>query len=115
MLHSITLSRSFLAAALLVPLGGCFGMSATVLLAGADLASQVNTGKGLHDHVASAAMSEDCSTGRYLEDHGQYCVDPDAAAELAAARPALYCYPSLGAVTCYDSPDPYANGARLIE
>jgi len=115
MLHSIALPRWFLTVALLVPLGGCFGMSAPVLLAGADIASQVNTGKGLHDHVASAAMGEDCSTGRYFEDHGQYCVDPDAAVEIAAARPPLYCYRSLAAVTCYDSPDPYANGAHLVE
>jgi len=58
------------------------------------------TKKTLGDHVVSLASGKNCSTVRQQNDLS-YCVEDER-------QPVheLWCYPTLGDVTCYDRPDP---------
>lgn len=66
----------------------------------ADVATIVATDKTIADHIASYQTGKDCSTVR-VEQGRTYCVEdePNPQAE-------VYCYPSIGSVTCYEKPDP---------
>lgn len=92
-----------------IGLAGC-GAETAAVAGGAAMVSFVGTDKTVVDHVASAASGKDCSV-LYTNNGGDYC-RPEIDAEAEAIRRAenqLYCYNTLGEVTCYDSPDPYAN------
>lgn len=91
-------------------LAGCSG-TAAVVAGGASLATFINTDKFVTDHVASAATGMDCSSLNVTTKQGAYCKayqDPKAAA-LAAEQNYPFCYRTLGAITCYDQPDPFQN------
>jgi hypothetical protein len=96
--------------AMLPVLGGCAGLSLAGVAATAEVASVVNTDRTLTDHVASNLTGQDCSTVK-INTRGQYCVDPNA---IPPAPPPVYCYRSLGDITCFNEPNPYADGAVQV-
>ncbi|MDP2700025.1 hypothetical protein [Thalassospira sp.] len=73
-----------------------------------DVVSIINTDKTIVDHIVSLSTGRDCSTIRKI-DGKTYCKqDP-------IPEPPLYCYRSLAAVTCYQTPDPYNTGAQTVD
>lgn len=106
--------------ALLLGLSACEGAGAFAL-AGASLVSFVHTDKTLTDHAASWVMEEDCSI-MHSADNEPYCQsaeeiaagEGDADAELAGSQSALYCYRTLGEITCHNRPDPLASEQALV-
>ncbi len=85
-------------------------VAACVLLAGCtnqmvalEAGTLMTTDKTVADHVISWASGKDCSTVRW-ELGRTYCKEDEP-------RPVanVYCYRTLGDVTCYDRPDPYGN------
>jgi len=100
-----------------VALGACTG-TAAIAMAGLSAASFAATKKLPTDHVASWITGEDCSA-LGLERTGQYCRTEAevAAAEAAAdpgAQPRVYCYRTIGEITCQSEPDPTAE-SRLVQ
>lgn len=75
----------------------------------AEVVSLVATGKTASDHIVSMSTGKDCSTIR-AKDEGQYCVSKNPPIQ----RPDVYCYRSLGQVSCYREPDPYGDGAQAV-
>jgi len=89
----------------------------TAALAGAGLVSLAYTDKTLTDHAVSGALEEDCSV-LHFDNNEPYCQErrPDGQDrdEMAALAASLYCYRTLGGVSCYDRPDYMAsNQTRL--
>ncbi|GEM_PF-562548 len=74
------------------------------------VASVVATDKTIPDHVVSLVTGHDCSMVRYSTG-GYYCVQPPAANTPIETR--LYCYRTIGAITCYDRAVPGEDG-RLV-
>lgn len=74
-----------------------------------EMLSVINTDKTLIDHVSSWTSGQDCSTLR-AQQGGYYCMEHYENREL---MPTLYCYRSLGSVTCYNQPSPNP-GDRLV-
>jgi hypothetical protein len=64
--------------------------------------STLATEKPLSDHVISIFSGKNCSSIR-REKGLTYCEED----ELQSAAPKVYCYRSIGGVTCYDRPDPF--------
>lgn len=75
----------------------------------AEVVSLVATGKSASDHIVSLSTGKDCSSIR-AKDEGQYCVSKNPPIQ----RPDVYCYRSLGQVSCYREPDPYGDGAQAV-
>lgn len=105
--------------ALMLPtaLGACAG-TAAVAMAGFSATSFALTKKLPTDHLASWITGEDCSALE-AERTGQYCRTEAevAAAEAAAdpgAQPPVYCYRTIGEITCQSEPDPTAE-SRLVQ
>ncbi len=89
------------AIAVVVLLGAC--SSALTPYAMVNGAFLMATDKTMEDHVVSLASGKNCSTVR--ADTGRsYCEEDEL-----NPSPAVYCYRTLGSVTCYDRPDPH-NG-----
>ncbi|MEQ8194325.1 MAG: hypothetical protein RIB59_07530 [Rhodospirillales bacterium] len=84
------------------------GMVALLMLAAcaqygiAEVVATSSTGKTIPDHIVSYSSGKDCSTVRY--NNGlTYCKED----EKDLKQTGLYCYPTLGAATCYDRPNPH--------
>lgn len=119
------MSRRFwpVAPVLVAPLllAGCGGEVGVALL-GASAVSFATTDKFLGDHAVSYATGEDCSALQF-EQTGEYCRSPqEIAAERAeeeerrlAASPPMYCYRTLGEITCYAEPDHTASVAQRVQ
>jgi len=75
-----------------------------------NVASVVATDKTVPDHVVSLVTGHDCSMVRYSAG-GYYCVQPLPANAPVETR--LYCYRSIGNITCYDKEIP-GEGSRLV-
>lgn len=89
----------------------------TAAVAGASLVSLVYTDKTLGDQAASMALQEDCSILNFT-DNKPYCQKPpsvdDQNSGMAALAASLYCYRTLGGISCYERPDYMAsNQTRL--
>ena len=70
--------------------------------------SAVATGKPLSDHIVSYSSGKNCSfvrasTGR------SYCVE-----EEHNPTPKVWCYRTLGSVSCYDRADPHNGKQRKV-
>ena len=91
-------------------LGGCgpMAMSGVPFLGQADALTVVSTDKTIVDHFVSISSGKNCSTIR-REQGLHYCEEDEPEVE-----PRTYCYKTLGRVTCYDRPDPHANGAQKL-
>ncbi|MDA0702840.1 MAG: hypothetical protein O3A96_06315 [Proteobacteria bacterium] len=100
-------SLAFGAMALLA-LNAC--MAGSVAVTGAEMASNITTDKTLVDHATSFVTGMDCSSIHSANGYS-YCNDIE---DEEAATPS-YCYRSLGAITCYDRPDPYGDNAVAVE
>ncbi|MEX2450179.1 MAG: hypothetical protein WD407_04925 [Rhodospirillales bacterium] len=68
----------------------------------AEVVTTTSTGKTLSDHAVSFGSGKDCSTTRY-QNGLTYCKED----EKDLKQTGLYCYPTLGAATCYDRPNPH--------
>jgi hypothetical protein len=87
----------------------------TATLAGASLVSLIYTDKTLADHAVGMALKEDCSV-LHTVDKKPYCQDipvEDHGEHMASLSASLYCYRTLGGVSCYDRPDYMASQTRL--
>ena len=91
--------------ALLVCLGLLGGCETLVPL---EAGTAVATDKTLSDHIISYASGKDCSSVR-RELVLTYCKEDEVFIE-----PNIFCYKTLGRVTCYDRPDPYQGRQRQI-
>lgn len=98
-------SAASLAAAIALALPGCAAVSGA-----ASVVSLMATKKTVMDHVISYATEQDCSTIAF-ERGEPYCSDPNAPVPV---EPVYHCYRSLGEITCYTAPDPYADGVAAV-
>jgi len=89
----------------LLTLGGCALLPPVALVEGA---TAVGTGKPLSDHIVSYSSGKNCSTVRSNSGRS-YCEE-----EEANPSPRVWCYRTLGNVTCYDKPDPLAGKQRRV-
>ncbi len=94
--------RIMMAMAGLLLLGACTGYGA------AEGISIMSTKKSLSDHVVSIYSGKDCSTLR-IERGDTYCVEDEVEPKVL-----VYCYRTLGRVTCYDRPDPHKGRHRRV-
>jgi hypothetical protein len=98
----------------LLGLAGC-DPATTATIAGASLVSLIYTDKTLSDHAASQAFDENCSV-LHTVDRKPYCQEipaEDQGQGMASLSASLYCYRTLGGVSCYDRPDYMASQTRL--
>ena len=74
----------------------------------AEILSIMGTEKTISDHIISLSSGKNCSTVR-RERGLHYCEEdqPDI-------KPQVYCYNTLGRVTCYDRPDPFLNKSNAL-
>ncbi len=79
-------------------------------VAGADVASLGISDKTLVDHAASMVTGEDCSTVRAMNGDW-YCKARLPDNTMVATQ--LYCYRSLGKITCYNEPQPYRQNQQV--
>ena len=107
----------FLQAAVLITafasLAGCAASSLGFGLLAASTSVVVMEDKLPTDLLAEYATGKDCNAIRRMEDKGPLCRSPARIVEYI--EPLIYCYRTLGAVECYDRPDPYNTGASTIE
>ena len=89
----------------LMLLTGC-EVASTAMLAKASTVAFASTDRFLSDHILSMATGEDCSLGNALDD-GHACRPHYVAPEAVP----IYCYPTIGAVTCYQQPHPTDRSA----
>lgn len=88
-----------------VALGACSLVPGFAQVEGATV---IGTKKTISDHIVSLASGKDCSTIRKNRDL-TYCVEDEA-----VITPNIYCYNTLGRVTCYDRPDPHRGGYQKV-
>ena len=94
--------RILMAMAGLLLLGACVGYGF------AEGISIISTEKSLGDHAVSIYSGKDCSTVR-IERGGTYCAEDEVEPKIL-----VYCYRTLGKVTCYDRPDPHKGRHRRV-
>ena len=83
--------------AVFVLLAGCSSVPPVAIVDGATV---VGSQKTLGDHFISYVSGKDCSTVR--RNLGRtYCVEDEPN---PVSR--VFCYPTIGKITCYDKPDP---------
>ncbi|MEM9682572.1 MAG: hypothetical protein AAF942_04840 [Pseudomonadota bacterium] len=90
-----------LCAALLVACGS----PATFYVGSAVLANFVYTDKLPTDYLAELATGEECSLLKSQEDGGPFC--RESFQERIVYEAPLYCYRTLGEITCYNKRNPY--------
>lgn len=99
--------RLLVIAAAILALGGC-ALGTAPPMAAAEGISTVGTGKTITDHVISFTSGKNCSTKR--KNLGQtYCEEDEK-----NPPPNVYCYHSLGDVTCYERQDPYKDKRQRV-
>jgi hypothetical protein len=108
------MTRTAVLFATLLALAGCSGPG--VLLAGASLATLIHTDKMPADHLAGYVTEKDCSVLHTVAKE-PYCqnAEPDGHERLAAMSARLYCYRTLGGVSCYDRPDYSASSQTRLD
>jgi len=77
-------------------------------LAQIDMLTVMGTEKTVVDHVLSLSSGKNCSAVR-LEKGLRYCEEDEP-----QIKQNIYCYNTLGSVTCYTKPDPYKGGYQKI-
>jgi hypothetical protein len=77
-----------------------FGVHPGLALAGIETVTLINSDRTLSDHMVSAYKNQDCSIVRSAEG-GEYCVD---LVKPPHNPPKIYCYRTIGDVSCYDRP-----------
>ena len=101
-----------LVAGLAMALSGCSAASTAPTnfphLLGVNGASVIGTGKTITDHVVSFTSGKNCSTIRRNTGH-HYCEEDEV-----AVPDNVFCYTTLGDITCYNRPAPLAESKRFI-
>ncbi|MFQ5775816.1 MAG: hypothetical protein ACE5GS_14940 [Kiloniellaceae bacterium] len=107
------MTRSALLLTGLLALSGCG--SAGLAFGGANLATLIGGDKTIPDYAVSRVAKQDCSL-LHAARNEPYCQGPsrDPRAELAALSATMYCYRTLGGVTCYDRPDYAASSQTRV-
>jgi hypothetical protein len=102
--------RGLLFGTLLWVLAACGSSSFLVL--SSSLANFIQTNKLPTDFVAEWASGKECRTLVALKDGGPLCrksFDPPRVYQ----KP-IYCYRTIGRITCYDEPDPYGTSSGRV-
>jgi len=73
-----------------------------------DLLTVMGTDKTVVDHVVSLSSGKNCSAVR-LEKGQHYCEEDEP-----IIQQNIYCYNTLGSVTCYNRPDPYQGRQQKL-
>ena len=92
-------------------LAGC-GVSETFAVGTMATTSIVLEDKLPTDYLAEAITGKDCNYIRKLDDGGPLCRSQDYGQVIE--KP-LYCYRSLGKVSCYRTPNPYGDGVPPVQ
>lgn len=100
------LSTVSLGLLLAMGVSGCIGQVPP--LAAAEGVASVASGRPLTDHIISFASGKNCSIKR-IHMGLTYCVEDEP-----NPSPNVYCYRTLGEITCYDHPDPYRDGQPRV-
>jgi len=74
----------------------------------AEGASTMMSGKPASDHIVSWMSGKDCSVVR-TERGLSYCVEDEV-----KITPKVFCYQTLGSVSCYNRPDPRRSPDELM-
>ncbi len=109
------MTRVFVICASLLGLSACGGDVGLAMLA-ASTATLIHTDKTVMDHAVGLSIDRDCSI-LYLAQDQDYCKPqvPIEPGQVAYMSQALYCYRTLGGVSCYDRPDYTASSqTRLV-
>lgn len=102
--------RSILFGVMLLALAACGSSSFLVL--SSSVANFIQTDKMPTDYVAEWASGKECRALVAMKDGGPLCrksFDPPRVYE----KP-VYCYRTLGSITCYDEPDPYRTSTQRV-
>lgn len=90
---------------------GCSGgIGETAALAAGTVAVVINNDKLPTDYIAEAVTGLDCNSVRKSVDKGPLCRHHK---EEIVERP-VYCYRTLGTITCYNEKDPYGTGQQQV-
>lgn len=84
-----------------------------VLMVVGSAISMIATNKTIPDHVLSQVLNKDCAASRVVDGVSKICLDENPPTTVAQAAQ-TYCYRTLGTITCYNSPDPYAARATEV-
>ncbi len=108
------MTRVFVICASLLGLSACGGDVGLAMLA-ASTATFIHTDKTVMDHAVGLSTDRDCSI-LYLARDQDYCKPqvPIEPGQVAYMSQALYCYRTLGGVSCYDRPDYTASSQTRI-
>jgi len=102
--------RQFLSLLTVFSLGAC-GPLVSASIPGAaqvDILTVMGTDKTVVDHVVSLSSGKNCSAIR-LEKGLHYCEEDEP-----QIQQNIYCYNTLGSVTCYSRPDPYQGRQQKL-
>ena len=104
--------RPLLITGLAIGVAGCSAVATAPTgfpkILGVNGASVIGTGKTITDHVVSFTTGKNCSTVR--KDTGRHYCEEDE----IAVPDNVFCYTTLGDVTCYDRPAPLRERKRII-
>lgn len=103
--------RAGLLLGLALGLSGCTGLEPGLALFTGATATTINSDRLPTDLLAEYVTGMSCSSPRQSRDGGPLCRPHD---QSVIEKP-KYCYRSIAAVTCYDEPDPYRDGAREVQ
>lgn len=92
-------------------LGACTGVEPAVMFLAATSSITMND-KLPTDYIAEGMTGKDCSYIQAQEDGGPLCRSADYGKVIE--KP-IYCYRTLGAVECYNEPDPYKAGQLVVQ
>ncbi len=105
---------------ILVICGALLGLTACgadvgLVLLATSTASFIHTDKTVVDHAVGLSTNRDCSV-LYMANDENYCKPPvpPEPGQVAYMSQALYCYRTLGGVTCYDRPDYTASSQTRV-
>ena len=101
-----TLMRTIITLSALLLLSACAALVTPVVAV--EGLSAVGTGKPLSDHVVSYYSGKDCSSVRRNTGRS-YCEE-----EELNPTPNVFCYRTLGRVSCYSRPDPHDGNQRQM-
>ena len=84
----------------------------SVYLITAQLASFIHTEKLPFDYIAELASGEECRPVVAVRDGGPLCRDNFD--EPRFYEKPIYCYRTIGTISCYDEPDPYTTNSEPV-
>ncbi len=108
------MTRVLVVCAALLGLTACGGEAGMALFA-ASTATFIHSDKTVVDLIVSNSTGRDCSI-LYAANDQNYCkpTEPIEPGQVALMSSTLYCYRTLGGVSCYDRPDYTASSQTRI-